>query len=136
MRRAELDHLARADEQNGLLRHRREDPLRHPDASRGHGDRVRADVGVRADLLGDGEGSLEELVQHRPQGAGVLGGADGLLQLAKDLRLAEHHRLQAARNAERVRHGLIPRQRVEVGFQLGGIDLVDGSQPLADLRGV
>ena len=41
--------------------------------------------------------------------------AHRLLHLAQDLRLAQHHRVEPARDAERVRHRLVARQRVDVG---------------------
>jgi hypothetical protein len=58
----------------------------------------------RAHLLGHGEGLLEELVQRRAQGPRALGGPDRLLDLSQDLRLADHHGVEAASDPERVLH--------------------------------
>ena len=53
----------------------------------------------------------------RPERARRLRVAHRLLHLAQDLRLAQHHRIEPARHAKRVRHGLVTRQRVEVRRQ-------------------
>ena len=78
----------------------------------GGGDRhgVGADLRLGAHALGDREGRLEQAVQHRAGRAGVLRGAVGVLELAEDLRLAEHHRVEARGHRERVVHGLARRR--------------------------
>ena len=73
-----------------------------PHRGGGHADRVRADLGGGAHFLGDRERALEQLVQRACQRAGGFGLAHRLLHLAEDLRLAEHHRIEAAGDAERV----------------------------------
>jgi hypothetical protein len=59
-------------------------------------------------------------VQDRAKRARGLGDADRFLQLAEDLRLAEHHRIEPGRDAKRVAHGLLARQRVEIWRKLVG----------------
>ena len=132
MRRRELDHLAGADEQQALVGDRREDPLGELDRRRRHRDRRAADVGLRAHVLGHREGALEQAVEHQPERAGRLRVPDRLLHLAQDLRLAQHHRIEAARHPERVRDRLLPRQRVDVGRQRIPRHVVELLQPLDD----
>jgi hypothetical protein len=103
----QLDHLAGADEQ-----HARgqvfEQLAGQAHGGGGHADGVRADLGGAAHFLGHGKAALEQLVQRGAQGAGVLGGAHGVLHLAQDLRLAQHHRVQPAGHAEGVARGWSP----------------------------
>jgi hypothetical protein len=66
------------------------------------------DTAFRADLrfgphaLGDRERSLEQPVQQRTCRAGVLCRAISLLELAQDLRLANHHRVEPGGDGERM----------------------------------
>ena len=62
---------------------------------------------VRAHFLRHRERALEQLVQQRAERAGRLGRAHRLLHLAEDLRLAQHHRVEAGGDAERVAHRLL-----------------------------
>ena len=110
----EIDHFPRADEQDPLLGDRWEDALGQLHRGRRHRDRRAADLGLGADILCHGERPLEQPVQHEPQRACGFGVADGLLHLAQDLRLAQHHRIEARGDTERVGHRLFARQCVEV----------------------
>ena len=96
---------------------RREDPLGELHRRRRHRDRRAADVGLRAHVLRHGERALEQAIEHEPERAGGFRVAHRLLHLAQDLRLAQHHRVEPARDAERVRDRLLARQRVEVRRQ-------------------
>ena len=73
---------------------------------RRHADRMGADLGGSAHFLGHGEGALEELVQGGAQRAGGVGLAHGLLELAQDLGLAQHHGIQPAGHPEGVPRGV------------------------------
>ena len=69
-----------------------------------HRDRRAADVGLRAHVLRHGERALEQPVRARsPSVPADSACAHRLLHLAEDLRLAQHHRVEPARDAERVR---------------------------------
>jgi hypothetical protein len=114
MRRAQLDHFARAYEKHVLLVQRREDARRELHRGRRHRHAVRPYLGVGADFLRHGKRALEELVQDRAERPGRLGDAHRFLQLTEDLRLAKHHRVEARRDTERVAHRLLARQRIEV----------------------
>jgi hypothetical protein len=97
---------------------------------RRHRDDVGADGGGGAHLLGHREGLLEQLVQQRAQGAGVLRHARRLLHLAEDLRLAQHHRIEPAGDAEHVAHGIAAGQGVQVGRDVPRRQLVILRQPV------
>ncbi len=96
---------------------RRKDPLGELHGGRGHRDRRAADVRLRAHVLGDGERALEQPIQHEAEAAGGGRVPHRLLHLAQDLRLAQHHRVEPARHAERVRDRPVARQRVDVRRQ-------------------
>jgi hypothetical protein len=98
----QFDHLAGADEEHLHLGQVLEQLRRQPHRGRGHADAVRADLGGRAHFLGHRKGALEQLVQRGAQRAGFVGHAHGLLHLAQDLRLAEHHRIEPGRHPEGV----------------------------------
>jgi hypothetical protein len=72
-------------------------------------------------------------VQNRAQRTGGLRGARRILHLPEDLRLAQHHRVQARGDAEGMAHGLFARQRVEVALQLVALHAVVLRQPVGDL---
>jgi hypothetical protein len=111
------------------------DALGQPHRGRGHRHRIGADLGAGAHFLGDREGALEQLVQQQAECAGFLGGGDRLLHLSKDLGFAEHHRIEARGDAERVLRGLFARQRIQVGCEFAAVDVVEVGQPLRDVVG-
>ena len=61
---------------------------------------------------------------ERCRGRRPLGGAHRVLHLAEDLRLAQHHRIEPGGDAERVAHGLVLRQRVQVRRSSATLQLV------------
>ena len=77
-----------------------------------------ADAGLRARPLGRGHRAVAQRVQDRPQRSRPLRQLVGLLHLAQDLRLADHHRVEAGRHAEGVAHRGLALEPVEVGFEL------------------
>ena len=87
---------------------------------------------LRAHVLGHREGALEQAVEHQAEAAGGLGVPHGLLHLAEDLRLAQHHRIEAARDAKRVGDRLFARQRVDVRRQRILRDAVEVLEPAHD----
>jgi hypothetical protein len=125
----QFDHLAGADEQHVHVGQLLEQLTGQTHGGGGHADRVGADLGGGTDLLGDRKGALEQLVQRGAQGAGFVGLAHRLLHLAQDLRLAQHHRIQARRHAEGVAGGRTVFQHVGVVLQVVGADAACGSQP-------
>ena len=102
MRRRELDHLAGADEQHLGLAQVLEQLRGEAHRGRRHADRVAPiSVEVRTSLATANE-RWNICCSVRAERAGAVGLAHRLLQLAEDLRLAEHHRVEAAGDAERV----------------------------------
>jgi hypothetical protein len=130
----QLDHLAGADEEDADLAQVLEQLGGQAHRGSSHADRVGADLGGGAHLLGHREGALEQLVQRGAQGAGGLGLAHRLLHLAQDLRLAQHHGVQAAGDAEGMPGGLRPLQHVGVLGQLRAAHAAGLRQPVDGRR--
>ena len=91
VRRAELNHFARAHEEDPFLRKIPEKTKRKADGGSRKAHGVGADGGGGADFLGNREGGLEKMVEHRAQAVCVTGHLLGLLHLADDLRFAQNH---------------------------------------------
>jgi hypothetical protein len=102
----ELDGLAGADQQNAGLAQVTEDLLCKTHPGEGDRNRMRADLGVRADPLGDSKAMLEQPVEAGTQAAGVARQLPGVLDLAQDLRLAQHQRVEAGGYPEQVAHSV------------------------------
>jgi len=134
MRGGEFDHLARADEQHVQIGDLGEDAFGEFDRGGGHADRMGADLGLGAHLFGDRERALEQLVEQGADGAGFVGRTHRLLHLAEDLRFAEHHRIEAAGHAECMADRVLLGQRIQMGRDLFGLELVVIGQPFRDLR--
>ena len=117
-----LDHFASADEEHADVLEVLEELRRKSHRGRGHADGMRADLGGAAHFLGHREGTLEELVQGGAQHARVAGVTHGLLHLAKDLRLAQHHRVQARGDAEGVARSVAVFAQIAVLLQLRTCD--------------
>ena len=78
-------------------------------------------VCFRADLFGDVERALKRLVQSRASVPALQREIVGFLELTENLRLAQHHRIKAARDLEQVMDAVRLLKRVEmlrVGFRL------------------
>ena len=82
-----------------------------------HADGEVADFGVAAHVFGNGEGALKELVQGGAQGAHFRGQTNCILHLSQNLRLTQHHRVQAAGDPKRVPSGFMVLQHVTVGLK-------------------
>src|SRR5688500_9590157 len=135
MRGDELDHLARADEEDALVLEAWVNARRQLDGGGGHRDARRADARGGTDLLRHCERALEQAMQQASQRARRFRGARRLLHLAEDLRLADDHRVEAGGDAERMAHGLLVRQRIQVLLQFLGTEPVILRQPLRELVG-
>jgi len=98
----EFDHVAGADQERRVTLEVAEDTARELDAGGCDRHRARADGGLAADLLGDGEGRLEQPVEQRTRRARLLRRAVGVLQLAEDLGLAEDQRIESGSDREDV----------------------------------
>ena len=87
-------------------------------ADQARGDAV--DVGLRVGALADAQGLLEQHVERRTDGAGLLPHPQRLPRLAEDLALPEDHRVQARGDVEQVRDGAVVVVHVEVAEDLLG----------------
>ena len=126
----QLDHLARAHEQHADLGQVFEQLAGQPHGGSGHADAVGADLGGAAHFLGHREAALEQLVQRAAQGACVLCGAHGVLHLAQDLGLAQHHGIEPAGHAEGMARHMAVFQQIGVRAQQFGRDAAAVGQPV------
>ena len=69
-------------------------------------------------------------MQGRAHGAGVFRGAHGIFHLAKDLRLAQHHRVQPAGYPKDVARSIVALQRISMRTQQGWRHAAAVCQPL------
>ena len=116
---AGLAHLARADDHHRLLgKVLVENALGQLDGDAADGGRAPANAGLRPNLFGRLQRRLEQPVGHAPGQLRFLGRQVGLLDLAGDLGLADHHRIQAAGHREEMLHGLGPFLDVKVGGKI------------------
>src|SRR5581483_10277245 len=110
----ELAHLAGADHHRGLVAEVVEDALREVDRRGADGHGLAGDAGLRADPLRDAERALQAAAEE-PAGGPRLGRDPVLLlQLPEDLRLADHHRVEARRDPEEVVQRVLPAALVAV----------------------
>ena len=118
----EFGHLPCSDEQDGLALQAAEDLAGEVYGYGCDGDGAGADLSFVADLLGYGEGALEEGFERGADGADLAGDGVGLLDLAEDLGLAYDHGIERAGYAEEVPDGFALAEFVEVGLDVGGGD--------------
>ncbi len=103
-----------------------------PDRHQGRAGSVDAGLGMRP--LADPQRLLEQVVKQPSGRAGVLGGPQGDLDLAEDLRLADHHRVETAGDREQVLDGPVLVVHVQVRCQLIEPDRAVPRHELGDLR--
>src|SRR5690606_16139263 len=135
----QFDGLAGADQQHGRVLEPGERLLRQAHRDGGHRHRVRTDAGVGAGALGGRESLLEQTVELAAKAAGAARGGPGVLDLAQDLRLAQHQRVQPGRDPEQVAHRVAAGVPVQVAVQAlanaGGVGRV-GRQPVGQRAAV
>ena len=131
----QLRGLAGAEHHDGMPSQVLEDFLRqlHRGVADGHG--VVADTGLTAGGLGDVEGAFKEVMEDGAGSAGVTGGVVGGFHLAEDLRLAEHHGVEAGGDAKQVAHRLQLVQMVEAGDKVFPCQGVIGGHEALTARG-
>ncbi len=106
--RGRLAHVAGAEQHRSPPPEVSEDLLRELDRHRAHAHRAGRDVRLGAHPLRDREGASETTVQQRAHATRRLARAVRALDLPEDLRLADDHRVEARRDAERVLNRLRP----------------------------
>ena len=115
-------HLARAHQENGAALERSEDFARQVDGHRGDGNGIRSDAGLGADFLGGSKGALQKVLQLPGHRARSTRDGEGLFYLPQNLRLANHHGIEAGGHAEQVVHRFFVAIFVEVRAEDRGLD--------------
>ena len=126
---AQFDHFSRTDKQNRLLGDARINTPRQLHCCGCHRHCARANIGFAAHAFRYRKSTLEQLVEQQTHGAGAFGGTHCILELAEDLRLADHHGVQTAGNAKRVLDRAFLRQSVEERLDLLRLELVIRRHP-------
>ncbi len=119
--RGELAHFACADEEDGAAVERTKDFAGKFDGDGGDGDRVGADFGFSADLLGRGEGALEKVFKLAADGARGASDGEGFLDLAENLRFADDHRVQAGGDTKEMADGVLVAMLIDVRGEQAGV---------------
>ena len=109
------------------------DPLGQLYRCRGHRHRAGTDVGLRAHHLGHRKSALKKLVEQQSERTGRFGGAHRALELAQNLRLAQHHRVEPAGDAKGVFDRKFLWQLIQMRFEVVDLELVKIGQPLHGL---
>ena len=131
--RGEFAHLAGAHDHDGAVVERAEDLARQFDGGIADRDRHLADAGLGAHALGDAEGAGHQAIQPAAERAAILGRGVGGLELSQNLRLADHHGIQAGGDAEEMVDGVAAFVPVEVRPDGGGADgFVVGQEAVDD----
>ena len=125
-----FDGFTCADQQHAGIGEVGENPLGQAHGGECDRDRIGADAGIGANPLGHREGVLEQALQRRIEGACVAGHVVRTLDLAQDLRFAEHHRLKASGDAEQVAHRIGLGVAIEELIDIGAVQLLVAVQPL------
>ena len=128
--RHQADGLASADQQRLAAVQVGEDLLGQAHRGKRHGYRVLADGGVGTHGLGGAEGGLEQTPEQRADGAGLARYGVGRLELAENLRFAEHHRVQPAGHAHHVPDRVVIAVHIGAGAQFVDAQTVIIGQPL------
>ena len=129
MRGAKLDHFARTHKQHLDLGQVFKQITGQAHGGGGHADAVRADLRRGAHLFGHRERALEELGERGAQSACLVSHSHRVFELPQDLRLAQHHAVQATGHAEGMAGGFLVFQAVGVGAQFVGRDAAALGQP-------
>ena len=118
-----------ADEQRACTRQVCEDVARHVHSREGHRHGVLADCGVCAHALGNRKAVLKDSLKRRANRGRLLRHAERRLHLTQDLRLAQHHGIQAAGHLDEVLDGRLIAMDVAVVAQFGLVDVMVVAQP-------
>lgn len=131
---AQADHLAGADQERGMVVKIGEDAPREVGCDGGDRYRLRADEGIGPDPLGGGEAAGEQSIQSMPDMAVLERERVGLLELAQDLGLADHHGVEARRDAQQVAHHGVAGEPVKTAVEFGARHVPIAAQPVDDGR--
>jgi hypothetical protein len=109
--RGESRGLAGANDQHASAFEPAADVGRERNCRRRHGNGACSDPRFSARSFADVKGSFEKPIEQPARGPGPAGNLIRLFYLAEDLHVAEHQRIEAARDAKQMRgRGVIPQQ--------------------------
>ena len=129
----QFDHLAGANEEHALVRHPLENALGKMHRRRRHRHDVRPDRRRRAHFLRDGKSVLEQFVQQRAHRPSLFGTAGSVLHLTEDLRLAEDHRVEPARDAKDMPDRIALRIGIEIRRDFAQRQVMKTRQPVGSV---
>src|SRR5579872_2585039 len=107
-------HLAGAHNQDLFVFKRAENLAREFDGREAYGNRARSDLGLGPDALGNVKGTRQKRVHEAVDCPFLLRDGVGGFELAENLRLAHHHRIEAGGDTEEVCDGVAVGEGVEV----------------------
>jgi len=129
----QLDGLAGTDQQCTGPAEVIEDTTRQADRGIGHGNRVLADRGFGAHLLGDRERMLEQPLQLAAQPHVLARNLIGILELTENLRLAQHHGIEPRGDTHQMAGRFTLVIVIGATEQLLRRHAMEGAQPLEQL---
>ena len=125
----QLNGLAGPDQQCLVTGHVGKNMVRHAHRGIGNGNRVLTNGGLGAHPLCHGKGVLKQTGQEGTAGAVLPGQRVGIFELAKNLRLAKHHGIQAGSHTHHMAHGITVTMQIQGLFQLRYIHVMKAGQP-------
>ena len=124
LRRQRAD-LAGADHQHAAAVEAAENLARQRHRGKAHRDRPFAERGLRAHALADAERRVKEAGEHRADALARGRHLERVLDLAEDLRFADHQRVEAGGHTEQVPRGVLVGPHEDVRLErLGGQPVV------------
>ncbi len=130
-----LGHLAGADDQRPLVVEPLEDLLGEiGDRHAGNAHAALVDRRLAGHAFGGLQGRLKGRVQQRASGPFLGGRLVGLLHLGEDLRLADHHAVQAGGDRKQVLRRLVARPQTEVLDDRRRLQFVEPGEKGGQLR--
>src|SRR5579871_434447 len=134
MTSGKLTHLSGAHQVHALAAQIAKNLLGQIDGDRSYGNSGGCDGRLIAYALGHGEGARQQRIQLRIYGSDGSRRSVRFLYLPQNLRLADHHRVQARSYAEDVPHGVVVTEFVEVLAVGRGIEAVEIAQEPVQAR--
>src|SRR5690606_3562444 len=117
-----LGHVPRTDDEYGATDELAEDARRQIDRDGRDARRPSCDFGFAAYPFGALDRERHASIEHGADRPALLGLRVGGLHLAEDLRLADHHRLEAGGDAKNVPRGVGLRSREDVALERARVD--------------
>ncbi len=121
--RRQIAHFAGTDEQNGFAGEGAEDFAGKIGGHRGDRNGGSADLCFGADAFGNGEGTLQQRIEHGFDGADFAGDGERLLHLAKDLGFADDHGIERTGDTKQVADGFGLTEMVKVRLDVGRAEI-------------